>query len=655
MEIIKVGRYRLGKCTKGYVILCEQEGCLNTPKCQRHKIDKRSYKYCQVDSCKSQASYGYEWNKALWCQPHAPKDCIDVKHRRCRKKYCDTQARFGYPGGKAVYCSSHQKDGMEDSYAIWCELCKTHAIFGYPDGKRTHCSSHKKEGMEDLTAIWCELCKTHASFGYEWQKPLRCEKHKTDEMENVVDKRCIEPNCKTRPTFGVEAGVGVFCRAHAPEDYFDVISRKCCADGCNQQPSFGEVGGPALYCAKHKERHMKNNISKKCDFPCEVRPTFGYPNTTATRCDTHKLEGMINLKDALCCYEDCTKLAAYGYPGGEKIFCASHKKEDMVDLKRDICIEDNCLSRAAYGYFGEKAILCGPHKRPDTIDLVHSRCCYEGCDSLSSYCYLFTAQKLYCQEHSTSNTYSYDKRYPICTFAGCNKDAIYIDDMDTFIYPIRCNDHKLPTDIQLILRPCKQCGVKVYFPSNHEICMDCGKYKDKKPRHFKENIIYNMLKINNILFVHDRLISVHGSKYRPDFLTKCQFGYLIIEIDEYQHSKHDKNKELLRMQVIYQDIQSTHGKSQVLFIRYNPDNYNGGIKFKSKQRQDHLYKIIKYLLPAESIPTDLGVLYLYYNGFKDDACVLPLETDVQINISPDYIEEDDHDIIDEVIDDDEDD
>lgn len=87
--------------------------------------------------------------------------------------------------------------------------------------------------------------------------------------------------------------------------------------------------------------------------------------------------------------------------------------------------------------------------------------------------------------------------------------------------------------------------------------MHCGIYRERILHHFKEHMVKYFFQSNNILFIHKKPISASGSKYRPDFLIKSNFGYIIVEVDEHQHKteQYTMEKETFRMCMIYKDIQ----------------------------------------------------------------------------------------------------
>lgn len=52
-----------------------------------------------------------------------------------------------------------------------------------------------------------------------------------------------------------------------------------------------------------------------------------------------------------------------------------------------------------------------------------------------------------------------------------------------------------------------------------------------------------------------------------------------------------------------------------LFVRYNPDRYDG-LQLIKKQRTDYLLKLVNLFKEMESIKCNLDALYLYYDGFN---------------------------------------
>ena len=113
------------------------------------------------------------------------------------------------------------------------------------------------------------------------------------------------------------------------------------------------------------------------------------------------------------------------------------------------------------------------------------------------------------------------------------------------------------------------------------------------------------------------------SQRRPDFIILCDWGYIVIEVDEFQHerSSYSCECEIARMKQIFFDM----GTSKVLFIRFNPDKYKPsyGVEFTLNNRLETLLKIIKEE-QDKPIEGSLDVMYLFYDGYTQ----LELEVDV---------------------------
>lgn len=91
----------------------------------------------------------------------------------------------------------------------------------------------------------------------------------------------------------------------------------------------------------------------------------------------------------------------------------------------------------------------------------------------SNYGKLFLKFKIHCRSHSNLKWYSYSKINSIFQLIVCNNQAYFIDHA-------RCQIHRSTNNIELILRKCPGCDRKFYFPSNRELCIQCGSYRTVK-------------------------------------------------------------------------------------------------------------------------------------------------------------------------------
>ena len=75
-----------------------------------------------------------------------------------------------------------------------------------------------------------------------------------------------------------------------------------------------------------------------------------------------------------------------------------------------------------------------------------------------------------------------------------------------------------------------------------------------------------------------------------------------------------KYKIQQRRITIYNDIQLLSKGDEVLFIRYNPDNYKG-IQFNTNNRLEYLLILLKHFISVDKLNTKLCVIYLFYDQF----------------------------------------
>jgi hypothetical protein len=81
-------------------------------------------------------------------------------------------------------------------------------------------------------------------------------------------------------------------------------------------------------------------------------------------------------------------------------------------------------------------------------------------------------------------------------------------------------------------------------------------------------------KFPHLNWIADKIISGGCSKRRPDLLLDLGNQVLITEIDENQHTDYDCSCENKRIMELSQDL----GHRPIIFIRFNPDDYNKGAK-----------------------------------------------------------------------------
>ena len=252
----------------------------------------------------------------------------------------------------------------------------------------------------------------------------------------------------------------------------------------------------------------------------------------------------------------------------------------MVDIKHPKCITCNKIS-ASYGMPGLPATRCVTHKAENMISKPRS----------------------------------------ICNMEKCKQPAIY-----GVRRPIHCAAHKTKDDINLTETRCENCGLL-------DVCLEglcintCSTseritFEMKHRKKVKELRILAMLKCE-YGDPHEYNVRV-SSKCGGKNSEEKEFGYdfgthkMYIEVDENQHKSYCELGEINRMKNIYMD----DGGIPVIFLRYNPDNYQlNGKKQNTPQtkRENELLKWVKYYQNVDNIQdNDLSVHYLYYSDGDND-------------------------------------
>lgn len=543
------------------------------------------------------------------------------------------------PNGYLILCAEvgcgniGSKNGMKcvkhaETYK-YCRYpdCDKRSHFGLEHKKPLYCSGHKEEGMVDVVHNMCSApnCGLLPYFGIKGGPAQYCSKHKSPEMIDVLHKRCIGPGCDRIPSFGIEGGPVQYCSEHRPVNMIDVKHKRCLAPECDIIPSFGVEGERPKYCGLHKLEGMVNVTSKRCLTPgCMILPSFGILGGSIQYCKQHKLAGMINVKERKCLFPQCLIRPCFGFPDGATEYCNRHKQEGMTNIRTKKCIFPECTVQARFAIPGQQAQYCSEHKPEGMINIKDKRCDFVDCMCKPSYSLLFSPVKSHCKEHASLNEYAYPKRNPVCYELRCHNPAVFIAPDDVTIYPVRCHEHKMPTDVELVQRVCPNCEELIHFPINQEHCMNCGEYRELMICSARETAVEYVLQSSNIDFVRDRRVSPNGSRHRPDFLIPTTFGFIIVEVDENQHNKHFQHDEEKRMKTIYHDIQGIAPKKQVLFIRYNPDKYDSECMIDDKRRLEYLLRVIMSMKHLPSLGVPLGYTKLFYDGFTGIPAIQPL-------------------------------
>lgn len=467
--------------------------------------------------------------------------------------------------------------------------CKKSASFGYTKvgQKRLRCADHKVEGMincRDETRLCLDSnCTTRACFNYLGQtKLLYCDKHKKEGMKNITKKKC-EKCDKVSPTYGKgEDRIPLYCsncvKNHDIEGVI-CVTGNCKGENCNKYAIYGYQVGKVIYCKDHIKEDMFDVKNPKCEECTKEKinkqATFGY--NSATHCVKHKSDDMIDLKHGSVLCEDCTKRATYGIKEKCPTHCAKHKTEDMTDVVSRMCFGCGKI-QPNFGFLKEDGtkdnLYCKKCKENDMKNIKCSKCLGENCDKQPTYNYKRENKPVYC---------------------ACCK----LDGMQDVINP-RCGGCEL-----FLVR--KKCN----------LCSYCNPNARKKTR--EEDVVKFLSEIGYD-FDHDKIVNLSYARYRPAIKIDAGSHFIIVEVDEDQHSQYDEECEVARM---YNIARSIKENLPCVFLRYNPDVFrvNGLTKRVGKEKRlEILEKTIDFHFDSENnAPTeDISVYRLFYNNNTGD-------------------------------------
>lgn len=510
--------------------------------------------------------------------------------RKCLHSGCQTYPSYGPRGltrGTALRCRTH-KDPTDMSYAVCGKQEKK--LCDHPDG----CTKGRQFGPR----------------GSGRKGMHRCSKHKEDGEVDLKSPLCKFENCETQPSFGV-AGSGksgaIRCFKHKDASHVNVISPHCIEpSGCQHQRSFGPVGSRALRCATHKVSGDVCFRKKVCDDPsdCHTSPSYGPPGSDskgAVRCFIHRQPEHVNVKSHRCTYpEGCNKVPAYGVAGSgqsKAIRCKNHKESNHVLLTNRLCLE--CSTVATKNHWGFTPAYCATHAAHGMVLHPMKRCAAGGCKEKPEY--------------------------------GKEK-------------PLHCELHRAADEPEYYTQMCKTCGLIVPLYPNG-ICVGCTAEPDRveNQRLRKQRAVRDFLIACGFTIIsYDRPVDTTCGLERPDIilLSPCGSFVVIIEVDEHQHRGYVRECEIIRMINIYM----SYGGLNVIFIRFNPDDYKPGMlapsagekrsrsntsedpewrMVRSQSRLTKLQEWLSYLLRQE-VPqmTPLQVLYLFYDGYLETSAAL---------------------------------
>ncbi len=402
---------------------------------------------------------------------------------------------------------------------------------------------------------------------------------------------CEQNGIETRATYGNKTGEPFLCKSHKEEHFandktiFDVIHSlciTCAAEGIQKRADFGEEGKPPQFCSAHSG-DTKNLTAKMCKSCNETIACYGTDWQKPKYCAPCAKEIDPKLKNVVSprCIECSNSRRRYGYSNdGIPLYCkkCAEEKEDFKKMKVLIsipkCISDGCNTTPSWGYKEDKkALYCAScaKNHPDEAklsDVKNSKCiqCKKKQPTFGS-----GNKPTHCVDCIDKSTMT-DARHPICKAENCTKRSTFGSRKNRPQFCAAHNNDGLPD----VLNPiCTNCNITSANRNYKPLCAYC--YYELNPEEertinfkTKEFAFINGLKEHYPNIIQDRKIKGGSSKRRPDGLLELDNHYIVIEIDEGQHSCYTEEIELNRLLQIQKDLND----QPIIVIRINPDGYN---------------------------------------------------------------------------------
>jgi hypothetical protein len=335
---------------------------------------------------------------------------------------------------------------------------------------------------------------------------------------------------------------------------------------------------------------MVNVKHKRCaHIDCEsLNPVFDIEGGKGRYCGKHKDPGMVNVKNRRCAHIDCESLTpVFDIEGGKGRFCSAHKAPGMEDVKSKRCAHPDCTTRVYYGIPGHQASRCAQH-----------RC--EG---------MIRQPKYKCQSK------------------GCTTPAVF-----GMSSPERCEVHKDDGQLNLVEKRCVRCNC-LYILDRNGHCCNCDPNVENRTRLAKQRRVMMALDADILIpkeISTDKMVNMgECGKERPDRFWDLGTHVIVLEVDEDQHAGQADSCDIIRMVNISQSL----GGIQVMFIRYNPDEFNMKKRKRNpsfNSRMDVLKRWLLYVMDFESFEKLQGKnlltsVKLFFNDYDQLPAVIEWE------------------------------
>jgi hypothetical protein len=395
-----------------------------------------------------------------------------------------------------------------------------------------------------------------------------------------MPKICDFETCRKYANYGEHYCKPLRCRTHKEE--YILVSQLCQEGNCKSRPNFNYEGElQAKFCNSHKEEGMIDIKNKTCEYPgCKTIPIYNFEEQLQGKfCSKHKVDEMINVKDKKCQYSGCKIRPNFNYEGETQAkFCNSHKEETMIDIKNKTCKHPGCKIQPNFSYKGEtQSKFCNSHKEDGMISIKSKSCEYLGCKIQSNFNYEEETKGKFCNSHKEEGMIDIINK--TCEYLGCKIRPNFNYKEET--KGKFCNSHKEDGMINVKSKTCEYLGCKTIPIYNFK-----GQLQSK---------FCNIHKEDGMINVKDKkckanfcLGTIANVKYKG-YCSNCYQN--LFPNDPLSLQMRTKTKELTVMQFININFEG---------FQHDKPLYTGNCDCSNRRRIDHRLLIGNTLLCVET-------------------------------------------------------
>lgn len=285
---------------------------------------------------------------------------------------------------------------------------------------------------------------------------------------------------------------------------------QCKNIACKQRASFGFTTNSPLTCKEHADDGMTNVVQKCCLFEnCKVRPMFNIKNETkGVYCKEHKTIDMIDVIHKQCLHNGCEVRPFFNFIGQTSgVWCNEHKKDNMFHINSKKCSIKDCISTAYFNVIGaKKGMYCKEHKKEDMVNVVAKMCQHTGCEAHPTYNFKGKLP-VYCNKHKADGMINVKTKR--CVHDGCEAIPLYNFKGENALY---CKKHITNGMVNVLDKRCIHPNCEVTPTFNLE--------GQTRPLYCKEHKKSDMINVNNNKCSTCKTTQVSNPKYKG-LCTRC--------------------------------------------------------------------------------------------------------------------------------------